>query len=746
MSQPPPLKRSTSEESEPRPVTVPHAFHKQLYAWVQEEESMTIFVALVRAQSSGLLTPDDVNDLPQLSIQSKFSIDNGQLIAFDGSTAVQIVPSSSSSSSPPPPSSSPSSSSSPSNRVADKLSVSDQNFRKHVQRFPLSANHTGIADSIYNLLTTGGPDTASWCVVLSIIQRSGVGKTHSAKSLVDNYSENVQCVCFMVTSAIGDTRLKAETGIEFEHYETNGYPDFTSFDSNHNSFINRIANTISSTLANNTLFVSELNTNTKNVVLQPLVDKKYLVVYIDEGLSFKSQQMFAAFRQCVILALLRLESLFEPPLVCVITDTNSSGLLTIPQSIFTGTKPSISTSGITRLSLAPLVLLDPSDLKKDINSEELQHRFRGFPLWAGQFQFYKKQEEHRLQRIKGIDCSDDVSVKNQALEQLKDFILTKLDRTQTSFDQDTLLNLNVTSVFLQSICLIALGEAFGYLDAIHHPDLLKGGVAILLPPSGVSPFAPFNSDEFSKCLLAPPLNENCLFEALPIIAKKFVTHDKYLEFVSLVCKSLIALIAPTNAPLIESSKGFLLELLVALALVLCSVWYDSGALASQVFTDLGTVFEGTLKLAAVKPKKLNHLDTSKSHLFNTSKLKPLVSCRLSGKPVRKLKNVTENDKIVFCGASVPGPGLYIPAWVTQDGDFGKECDQIWIPLEVKLRQDKPSKNEIKKKFKNFNMQKCLFFQMGPQNAEFSYDRLNVLNCRFFSMSLVQKTLLLVYKD
>ncbi|KAL0238073.1 hypothetical protein GEMRC1_012546 [Eukaryota sp. GEM-RC1] len=525
MSQSPPLKRSTSEDSEPRPVTVPHAFHKQLYAWVQEEESITFFVALGRAQSSGLLTQDDVNDLPQFSIQSTFSIDNGQLIAFDGSTAVQIVPSSSSSSSPP---------------FVFSL----------VFLFSLKSSWGQTINSIYNLLTTGGPDTASWCVVLSIIQRSGVGKTHSAKSLVDNYSENVQCVCFMVTSAIGDTRLKAETGIEFEHYETNGYPDFTSFDSNHNSFINRIANTISSTLANNTLFVSELNTNTKNVVLQPLVDKKYLVVYIDEGLSFKSQQMFAAFRQCVILALLRLESLFEPPLVCVITDTNSSGLLTIPQSIFTGTKPSISTSGITRLSLAPLVLLDPSDLKKDINSEELQHRFRGFPLWAGQFQFYKKQEEHRLQRIKGIDCSDDVSVKNRALEQLKDFILTKLDRTQTSFDQDTLLNLNVTSVFLQSICLIALGEAFGYLDAIHHPDLLKGGVAILLPPSGVSPFAPFNSDEFSQCLLAPPLNENCLFEALPIIAKKFVTHDKYLEFVSLVCKSLIALIAPTNAPLI----------------------------------------------------------------------------------------------------------------------------------------------------------------------------------------------------
>ncbi|KAL0251330.1 hypothetical protein GEMRC1_000543 [Eukaryota sp. GEM-RC1] len=321
---------------------------------------------------------------------------------------------------------------------------------------------------------------------------------------------------------------------------------------------------------------------------------------------------------------------------------------------------------------------------------------------------------------------------------MKRFILTKLDRTQSNFDQGTLLNLDVTSVFLQSICLIALGEAFGYLDAIHHHDLLKGGVAILLPPSGVSPFAPFNSDVFSKCLLAPPLNENCLFQALHIIAKKFGTNHKYLEFVSLVCKSLIALIAPTNAPLIESSKGFLLELLVALALVLCSVWYDSGASANQVFTDLGKVFEGTLTLASVKSGKPDHLDTLT--------LKPLVSCRLSGKPVSKLKNLGEYDKIVFCGANIPGPDLYIPAWVTQDGDFGNEGDQIWIPLEVKLRQDKPSKNEIKKKFKKFNMQKCLFFQMGPQSAEFSHAGLNVLNCPFFSMSLVQKTILLVYKD
>ncbi|KAL0250805.1 hypothetical protein GEMRC1_000019 [Eukaryota sp. GEM-RC1] len=200
----------------------------------------------------------------------------------------------------------------------------------------------------------------------------------------------------MVSSAFGDTPLKSAAIGEFEPYGEHVYSDFN--DINHSSFINRIANTIISNLANNILFVTKLNTNTANVILQPKVDKKFLVVYIDEGLTFASQQMFAAFRQCVILALLRLESLFREPLVCVITDTDASALSTIPHSTFTGTRPSMATSGITRLSLAPLVLLDPSDLANDLADEQLQQRFRGFPLWAGQFKYYKNQEEHILKK------------------------------------------------------------------------------------------------------------------------------------------------------------------------------------------------------------------------------------------------------------------------------------------------------------------------------------------------------------
>ncbi|KAL0249236.1 hypothetical protein GEMRC1_004469 [Eukaryota sp. GEM-RC1] len=220
-----------------------------------------------------------------------------------------------------------------------------------------------------------------------------------------------------------------------------------------------------------------------------------------------------------------------------------------------------------------------------------------------------------------------------------DFIVSNLDRLMSSFDPVHLLELDTSSVFLKSICLIALGGVFPAYSVSSNLEMMRDGIALLLPPRGCSPFASFASKDFSGCRLCPPVNETCLLEALTIIAAKFESREQYLEFVRL---TLVPFAAPVKGPLVEASNGILLEFVVALALVLCRLHYETVS-AGQLFKDVSIVFSAELNLVP-------------NHSFDRE-LAPFNSCEGTDVAIHTLK---PRDKIVFIESTLSGNNMFLP--------------------------------------------------------------------------------------
>ncbi|KAL0248918.1 hypothetical protein GEMRC1_004152 [Eukaryota sp. GEM-RC1] len=185
----------------------------------------------------------------------------------------------------------------------------------------------------------GAVDLAPYhLLVLSIIQRSGTGKTHSALSLSNKYFNSLHCVCFLISTPSGFTELGLEILNEFKAYNKGTYPTYEKLFMKHLHFFRRIEATIlSTTIHSNPLFLTKLVTTEEAEELLGLrltknFARKRIVAYIDDGLSLGSKECFAAFRQCVLFALNW--SAFARPPVCVVTGSDSNLLDSIPDTVF----------------------------------------------------------------------------------------------------------------------------------------------------------------------------------------------------------------------------------------------------------------------------------------------------------------------------------------------------------------------------------------------------------------------------